>query len=205
MTAKSHTAEPVHLVEDEATGDPILLYGTDDGVRLELRFDGSDLWMSQAQMAELFGLDVRTVNEHLSNVYREGELDEAATIRNFRIVRLEGGRQVSREINHYNLDAIISVGYRVSSKQGTLFRKWATAVLVQFATKGFVIDSPRLKSPQEHDRVAELREIIRDIRASRPTSMPNCGAYVRCVRTMIRRRTLPTNSTRICRQNCSGR
>jgi hypothetical protein len=114
----------------------------------------------------LFGVDVRTVNEHLTNIYRDGELSESATIRNFRIVRSEGGRQVGREIIHYNLDSIISVGYRVSSRQGTLFRKWATGVLVQFATKGFVVDAPRLKNPEEQDRVAELREIIRDIRAS---------------------------------------
>lgn len=160
------TNEPVRLVEDAYTGDRFLIYGTDKGLRVELRYAGDTLWMTQAQMAELFGIDVRTVNEHVSNVYREGEIDEDPTIRKFRIVRSEGGRQVSREVLHYNLDAIIAVGYRVSSRQGTLFRRWATGVLVQFATKGFVVDIERLKSRGEYDRVAELREVIRDIRSS---------------------------------------
>jgi len=167
MTSSPLTpTDPIHLIEDEVTGDKILLYGAEDGVRLELKYDGDTLWMTQAQMAELFGVDVRTANEHLINIYKDGELTEPATIRNFRIVRVEGDRNVTRDINHYNLDAIISVGYRVSSKQGTLFRTWATGVLVQLATKGFVVDARRLKNPQEYDRVAELREIIRDIRAS---------------------------------------
>lgn len=157
---------PVHLIQDEVTGDRILLYGTESGTRLELRYDGDSLWMTQAQMAELFGVDVRTVNEHLINAYEDGELSESPTIRKFRIVRTEGGREVARDLNHYNLDAVISVGYRVSSKQGTLFRKWATGVLVRFATKGFVIDVPRLKNPEEYDRISELREIVREIRTS---------------------------------------
>lgn len=158
--------EPVHLVEREETGDRFLIYTDDKGVRVDLRYEGDALWMTQAQMSQLFGIDVRTVNEHLQNVYREGELDEEATIRNFRIVRSEGGRAVSRDILHYNLDAVISVGYRVSSAQGTLFRKWATGVLVQFATRGFVVDVERLKEPGQQDRIAELRDIIRDIRSS---------------------------------------
>lgn len=158
--------EPVRLIEREGAGDRFLLYTDSKGVRVELRHVGDALWMTQAQMAELFGIDVRTVNEHLQNIYREGELEEEATIRNFRIVRSEGSREVSRDILHYGLDAVISVGYRVSSTQGTLFRKWATGVLVRFATSGFVVDVERLKAPEQRDRIAELREIIRDIRAS---------------------------------------
>ena len=158
--------EPVHLREIEGTGDRVLVYATAGGVSVDLRYEGETLWMTQIQMADLFGVDVRTVNEHLINVYRDGELEEGATIRNFRIVRTEGPRQVAREVNHYSLDAVISVGYRVSSKQATLFRKWATGVLVRFATKGFVVDVERLKAPDERDRVAELRDIIRDIRSS---------------------------------------
>lgn len=159
-------AGPLHLLEKEETGDRFLIYQTAQGVQLELHYAGDTLWMSQAEMAALFGVDVRTINEHLGNIYSDEELTPEATIRNFRIVRIEGVREVSREINHYNLDAVISVGYRVNSKQGTLFRKWATGVLVQLATKGFVVDAPRLKNPAEYDRVAELREIVRDIRAS---------------------------------------
>lgn len=158
--------EPVHLVQRDGTGDRFLIYSDTTGVRVDLRYEGEALWMSQAQMAELFGIDVRTISEHLQNVYREGELDEGATIRNFRIVRTEGERSVAREIIHYNLDAVISVGYRVSSAKGTLFRKWATGVLVRFASKGFVVDVEQLKEPGQKDRVAELRDIIRDIRSS---------------------------------------
>jgi hypothetical protein len=166
MTTSDTPMEPVHLIEDEPSGDKFLVYGTDEGVRVELKYQGETLWMTQAQIAELFGVDARTVSEHLNNIYRDGELVEGATVRKFRTVRIEGGRDVSRELNHYNLDAVISVGYRVSSKRGTLFRTWATGVLVQLATKGFVVDARRLKNPEEHDRVAELREIVRDIRAS---------------------------------------
>lgn len=157
--------EPVRLTEDETTGGRFLIYGTDKGVRIELRYEGDTLWMTQAQMADLFGVDRRTINEHLGNIYKEGELDHSATCRNFRQVRQEGSRQVTREIPQYNLDAVISVGYRVSSRQATLFRIWATDKLVQFATKGFVIDAERLKKPEDQDRLAELREIIRDIRS----------------------------------------
>lgn len=158
--------EPVRLVEDTNTGDRFLIYGTARGVQVELRYMGETLWMTQLQMSDLFGVGVPTINEHLGNVFAEGELSEEATIRNFRIVRTEGARQVARNINHYNLDAIISVGYRVSSTQGTMFRKWATTKLVQFAVKGFVVDSERLKDPDGANHFAELREIIRDIRAS---------------------------------------
>lgn len=158
--------EPVHLVQRNGTDDRFLIYSDTTGVRVDLRYEGEALWMSQAQMADLFGIDVRTISEHLQNVYREGELDEGATIRNFRIVRTEGERSVAREIIHYNLDAVISVGYRVSSAKGTLFRKWATGVLVRFASKGFVVDVEQLKEPGQKDRVAELRDIIRDIRSS---------------------------------------
>lgn len=157
--------EPVHLVQDAGTGERFLIYGTGRGVKVELRYEGEALWMTQAQMAELFGVATPTINEHLKNVYLEGELNETPTIRNFRIVRMEGARNVARDVKHYNLDAVISVGYRVGSKQGTLFRKWATEKLVQFATKGFVIDVERLKYPGSEDRFAELREIIRDIRS----------------------------------------
>lgn len=159
-----HDAEPV-LYEDDAAGGLFLIYGTSSGVSIDIRYEGNTLWMSQAQIADLFGVSVPTVNEHLRNIYGDGELEEQPTIRNFRIVRIEGAREVARDVKHYNLDAIISVGYRVSSKQGTMFRRWATDRLVQFATRGFVVDTERLKRPDADDRTAELREIIRDIRA----------------------------------------
>lgn len=157
--------EPVHLQEDEDTGDRFLIYGSDSGTRVEIRYQGDQLWMSQAQIAGLFGVTVATVSRHIANVYDEGELEAEATLTKIETVRTEGGRHVSRSIEHYNLDVIISVGYRVSSRQATLFRKWATDKLVRFATQGFVIDVRRLKNPENADRIAELRDIIRDIRS----------------------------------------
>ncbi len=157
--------EPVHLIEDAATGDKFLIYGTEKGLRVELRYEGETFWMSQAQIAELFQVDRSVVTKHLANIYQDGELDPGGTRAKIAQVRTEGARAVNRTVEHYNLDAIISVGYRVSSAAGTQFRKWATDKLVQFATKGFVIDAEHLKSPGGRDRVAELKEIIRDIRS----------------------------------------
>ena len=151
--------EPVRLFEDD-TGDRFLIYKTQRGLRVELRYEGDALWMTQAQMAELFGRDVSVISRHIANVLEDGELDEGASLQKMQTTG--GGRPGTL----YSLDMIISVGYRVSSAQATLFRKWATAVLVRFATKGFVVDVERLKDPSEHDHLAELRETIREIRAS---------------------------------------
>lgn len=156
---------PVRLLEDGETGDRFLVYGTSKGLRLDIRYQGDDLWMTQPQIAALFGVDRSVVAKHLANIYSEGELEAEATRAKIAQVRDEGSRRVERSIEHYNLDAVISVGYRVSSTQATVFRRWSTGILVQFAKKGFVVDSPRLKQPDAMDRVAELREIIRDIRS----------------------------------------
>lgn len=153
--------EPVHLFKDADTGDRFLVYGTEKGVRVELRYHGEALWMSQAQMSDLFGRDVSVISRHIANIFEEGELPQAGDL-HFLQIRGPGNRPVAI----YSLDMVISVGYRVSSAQATMFRRWATAILVRFATKGFVVDVERLKAPGERDRVAELREIIRDIRSS---------------------------------------
>lgn len=157
--------EAVRLSQDAETGDRFLIYGTDRGINLELRYTGETLWATQDQMAEIFGVNVPSISRHLKNIFAEGELDPAATVSKIERVAREGQRQVRRSIDVYNLNAVISVGYRVGSRQGTMFRIWATETLVQFATKGFVVDVERLKNPDEHDRVRELREIIRDIRS----------------------------------------
>ena len=150
--------EPVRLIEDAETGDRFLVYGTDKGLKLDIRYEGETLWMTQAQIGQLFGRDVSVISRHIANVLEEGELDETTSLQK---VQTTTGRPATL----YNLDMVISIGYRVSSAQATLFRRWATGVLVQFAKKGFVVDSPRLKQPEDADRIAELREIIRDIRA----------------------------------------
>ena len=158
--------EPVHLMEDEDTGDRFIIYHSTTGIEVQLRYERDALWMTQAQIADLFRVERSVVTKHLRNIYDEGELDEEATSAKIAQVRNEGSRKVAREIQCYDLNAVISVGYRVSSKQATMFRVWATDKLVQFATRGFVVDVERLKSPAERDHFKELRELIREIRAS---------------------------------------
>lgn len=113
--------------------------------QVEVRLEGETVWLSQAQMAELFDKDVRTVNEHIQNIFQERELEQEATIRKFRVVRQEGQRHVQRDIAHYNLDVIISVGYRVKSQQGTRFRQWATTILRDHLTRGYTLNRQRFE------------------------------------------------------------
>jgi hypothetical protein len=156
--------------DDTAPPGELILYASEDGqARIQVRMAGQTLWLTQAQIAELFGKDTRTVNEHLQNIYAEGELDPTATIRKFRIVRREGTREVERPIDHYNLEAILAVGYRVRSARGTQFRRWATELLKEYLVKGFVMDDERLKNPPgpgHEDYFDELLARIRDIRSS---------------------------------------
>ena len=145
-----------------------LLIYQDGSLRVQVRIDGRTVWLTQRLMAELYHVSVKTVNEHLVNIYAEKELDPAATIRKFQIVQTEGTRQVSRIVDHYNLDAILAVGYRVRSTRGTAFRQWATARLSELLVKGFTMDDERLKQGRTlgDDYFDELLERIRDIRAS---------------------------------------
>ena len=148
----------------------IILYQTEDGrTRIQCRFENETLWLTQALIAELFEKDVRTINEHLVNIFEEGELRREATIRKFRIVRFEGRREVAREVEHYNLDAILAVGFRVRSHRGTQFRQWAIGRLSEYLVKGFTMDDERLKNPPgkgQKDYFDEQLERIRDIRSS---------------------------------------
>ena len=154
----------------DAPQSSIVLYRTEDGrTRVQCRFEDETIWLTQAQIAELFQVTVPTVNEHLKGIFDEGELEQPATIRKFRIVRLEGSRTVERDIEHYRLEAILAVGYRVRSPRGTQFRQWATARLSEFLVKGFTMDDERLKNPLGPgipDYFDELLDRIRDIRAS---------------------------------------
>lgn len=153
----------------DGDGSEFLLYQTIDGQsRVQVRFLNETVWLSQRQLSELFQKDVRTINEHIQNVFEEGELEREATIRKFRIVQTEGDRHVEREIEHYNLDVIISVGYRVRSQRGTQFRQWATQRLREYIIKGFLLDDERLKEVRKGgpDYFDELLERIRDIRTS---------------------------------------
>lgn len=147
----------------------IVLYTTPGGnVSVQVQFEDGTFWLTQKRMAELFGVDVRTVNDHLQNIFRSGELMKEPTIRKIRIVQQEGSREVSRELDFYHLDAIIAVGYRVNSYQATQFRIWATNTLGEYITKGFVLNDDLLKNGQPFgkDYFEELLERIGDIRAS---------------------------------------
>ena len=145
----------------------VLIY-EDGAMHLQVRLEGNTVWLTQRLIAELYQVSVKTVNEHLSNIYVEREIDPAATIRKFRIVQDEGSRRVTRMVDHYNLDAILAVGYRVRSLRGTQFRQWATQRLSELLVKGFTLDDERIKAGKTigKDYFDELLERIRDIRAS---------------------------------------
>lgn len=145
----------------------MLIYTTEDGLtKIETTFDEDTVWLSIDQMAELFQRDKSTISRHIKNIYSEGELVREGTVAFFATVQMEGERQVAREICYYNLDVIISVGYRVKSKRGTQFRIWATNILKEYMKKGFAMDDERLKNLGGGGYFKELLERIRDIRAS---------------------------------------
>ena len=159
-------ADEKNLVPEEKQGDIVIYQTEDGGTKIDVRFEGETVWLTQQQMAELFGSSRTNIVEHIRHIYEECELDEDSTCRKFRQVRDEGGRQVSREIPHYNLDMIISLGYRVKSRIATHFRRWATERLKEYMLKGFTIDDERLKELGGGNYWKELLARIRDIRSS---------------------------------------
>jgi hypothetical protein len=143
---------------NQSTGK-IAIYQTTDGqTRIDVRFERDTFWLSQAQMAEVFDKDSDTIGLHLRNIYESGELDEGATTEESSVVRQEGKRQVRRSIRFYNLDAVISVGYRVNSIKGTQFRIWATQCLREYLVQGYTLNQQRFEAQQE--KLAELRQAI---------------------------------------------
>lgn len=145
----------------------VLIYNSPDGeTKIEVKFEGETVWLTQQQMAELFKTSRTNIVEHIGHIYEEQELDEISTCRKFRLVRAEGNRKVAREIPHYNLDMIISLGYRVKSMIATQFRRWATERLKEYMQKGFTIDDERLKNLGGGNYWKELLDRIRDIRSS---------------------------------------
>ncbi|MBR1863278.1 MAG: virulence RhuM family protein, partial [Ruminococcus sp.] len=153
-------------MSEKQQGD-IIIYQNDNGdTKIDVRFVDETVWLTQQQMAELFQSSRTNIVEHIKNIYEEGELEEQATCRKFRQVRLEGSRTVERELPHYNLDMIISLGYRVRSKIATNFRRWATERLKEYMIKGFTMDDDRLKELGGGNYWKELLDRIRDIRSS---------------------------------------
>ena len=148
-------------------GGEFFLYQTDDGhTRIDVRVEGETVWLSLMQMAELFQRDKSVISRHISNVFEEGELERSATVADYATVQLEGDRSVARNVEYFNLDVIISVGYRVKSHRGTQFRIWATQRLREYIVKGFAMDDARLKKAGGGDHFEELLARIRDIRSS---------------------------------------
>lgn len=134
-------------MDTSVNSSQFIIYVSEDGqTKLDVRFMDETVWLTQALMSELFGTTPENVLMHLKNIYAEGELDQNPTTKDFLVVRQEGTRQVQRKLKHYNLDAIISVGYRVQSHTATRFRQWATQSLREYIVKGFVLDDERLKN-----------------------------------------------------------
>ena len=155
------------MSDEPAPQSEIILYQTEDGrTRVQCRFENETIWLTQKLMSELFQKDVRTINEHVQNIFEEGELQPDSVIRKFRITAADGK---SYDTQHYNLEVVLSVGYRVKSQRGTQFRRWATSRLKEYLVKGFTMDDERLKNPPgkgQKDYFDELLERIRDIRSS---------------------------------------
>jgi hypothetical protein len=148
----------------------ILIYQNEDGnIKVDVMFEDGSIWLSQAQICEVFGKAKSTISEHIKAIFEEGELDEKVVVRNYRTTTKHGaieGKTQTKATKYYNLDAIIAVGYRVNSKRATQFRIWATAILKEYIIKGFAMDDERLKQSEPWDYFDEWLERIRDIRAS---------------------------------------
>lgn len=155
---------------ESPSASSLILYQTEDGqTRVQCRFEGETLWLTQRQIAELYQINVNTVSRHIKVIFDEAEFNPGATVRQYRIVAPEAARDVERLVNHYNLNMVLAVGYRVRSHRGTQFRQWATARLTEYLVKGFTMDDERLKNPPgkgQKDYFDELLERIRDIRSS---------------------------------------
>ncbi len=190
------------MPDEQSPHSSIVLYQTEDGrTRIQCRFEDETVWLTQKLMAELFQIGVGTVNHHLKAIFAEGELPQEATIRRYRIVQNEGARQIAREVEHYNLDAILAVGFRVRSHRGTQFRQWAIGRLNEYLLKGFTMDDERLKNPPGKgytDYFDEQLERIRDIRSSE-------RRFYQSRSTRSRRKRAPGSIRRARRAACGKR
>jgi len=188
--------------ETEPTKSELILYQAEDGqTKVEVRLQDETVWLTQKLMAELFQKDVRTVNEHLKNIFAEGELIPESVIRNFRITASDGKNY---DTAHYNLDVIISVGYRVKSLRGTRFRQWTTQRLREYLIKGFTLDDERLKQAGGGRYFDELLARIRDIRSSEKIFWCKVLDIYATSIAMPPMRSFPVNSSLPCRIRCTG-
>ena len=157
---------PESKANQMSTGEIVIFKTTDNKISVDVRFEDETVWLTQVQLVELYQSSKANVSEHIKHIFEDGELEESATVRKFRTVQTEGNRQVSREHEYYNLDMIISLGYRIKSKIATQFRQWATKRLNEYIRKGFALDDERLKQAGDDDYWKELLDRIRDIRSS---------------------------------------
>ena len=185
----------------------IIFYATPQGnIKVEVVFEDETFWLSQKRIADLFSVDVRTINEHLQNIYDTGELQKDSTVRNFRIVQKEGSRDVTRNVDFYRLDAIIAVGYRVNSAQATQFRIWATNTLKEFITKGFVLDDERLKQgkPFGKDYFDELLNALGKYGQASVGSIKRLQTCMRLALITIINMKQPKVFSHQCKTSCIG-
>ena len=178
----------------------LIIYTTEDGLtKVDVTFDNDTVWFSLDQMAALFQRDKSTISRHIKNVFEEGELLKDSTVAKFATVQTEGSRQVERMIEFYNLDVIISVGYRVKSQRGVQFRIWASEILKEYMKKGFAMDDASLKKLGGDGYFKELVERIRDIRATKRYFIDKYLRYMQQALTIIRKPKNPFFSSRKCR------
>lgn len=184
----------------------IIIYQTEDGkTKLDVRLENETVWLTQKMMSELFQTTIPNVNMHLNNIFIEGELSELSTIKDFLTVQIEGKREVERKQKFYNLDAIISVGYRIKSAVATHFRQWATQRLKEFIIKGFLLDDERLKNPdQPFDYFEELLRRIQDIRTSERRFYQKITVFTRPASITTQQPTLALTSLKPFRIKCIG-
>jgi hypothetical protein len=199
MSNKSETPPP--------PGGQFLVYQTEDGkLKIDVRFEGETVWLTQQHMAELFQTTKQNVSLHIQNIYEERELERGATVKKSLTVQREGNRSVQRRVEFYNLDVIISVGYRVKSLRGTQFRMWATQRLREYIVKGFVLDDERLKNPdQPFDYFEELTRRIQDIRTSERRFYQKITTFTRPALITTPRRRSASAFSRRSRTRCTGR
>lgn len=180
----------------------MLIYRSADGsIKIDVRMGEETVWLTQDQMAALFGKAKSTINEHLKNIFSEGELVADSVIRNFRTTAADGK---GYDTNYYNLDVIISVGYRVKSHQGTQFRIWATQVLREYLIKGFALNDERMKSGKSMNYFDELQERIREIRLSERVFYQRSRTSTRRASTTTRKLKRRSSFSKSCRTNCCG-
>lgn len=181
----------------------IILFQTQGGeTKIEVRLSNETVWLTADQMAELFQRNKSTISRHIKNIYESGELEQNRTVAFFATVQDEGGRKVERNLAFYNLDMIISVGYRVNSHRGVQFRQWATQVLKEYMIKGFVPNDDLLKNAGQGNYFDELLARIRDIRSSE-YSIARCLRFMPSASTMTLAHLSPNSSSRLCRTRCT--